>query len=132
MSKRSAELTSLPPEVRKSLRLLGENLALSRKRRRETQQAWAQRLGVSIPTLIRLEQGDPGVAMGSYATALWLMGRVGALPDVADPSGDRGALEMNIRDANKRSVRSKVSIDKRLASPSASRLLSPLTKRLKP
>ncbi len=118
MSKQSIALASLPPEVRKALRQLGENLGLARQRRRETQHAWAQRLGVSIPTLIRLEHGGPGVAIGTYATALWLMGRAGALPDVADPALDRGALEMNIRDAKKRSVRSQASIDKRLSSPS--------------
>lgn len=55
--------------------------------------------------------------MGTYATALWLMGRASALPDVADPSLDRGALEMNIREAKKRSVRTTASIDKRLSSP---------------
>jgi|SRR5215470_12860678 len=119
MSKQSATLATLPPEVRKALQRLGENLALSRQRRRETQQAWAQRLGVSIPTLIRLEKGDPGVAMGTYATALWLMGRANALPEVADPSLDRGALEMNIREAKKRSVRTRASIDRRLSSPRA-------------
>jgi transcriptional regulator with XRE-family HTH domain len=116
MSKQSIALAALPPEVRRALRHLGENLALSRKRRRETQQAWALRLGVSIPTLIRLEKGDPAVAMGTYATALWLMGRASALPDMADPALDRGALEMNIREAKKRSVRSKASIAKRLSS----------------
>jgi DNA-binding XRE family transcriptional regulator len=116
MSKQSAVIDSLPPEVRKALEQLGENLAVSRKRRRETQQAWAQRLGVSAPTLIRMEKGDPTVSMGTYATALWLMGRTSALPDLADPALDRGALEMNIREAKKRSVRSKASIDKRLSS----------------
>src|SRR5689334_17580391 len=99
MSKNSIGLASLPPEVRKALQQLGENLALSRKRRRETQKAWAERLGVSIPTLIRLEKGDAAVAVGTYATALWLMGRAAALPDLADPALDRGALEMNIREA---------------------------------
>ncbi len=116
MSKQSTSLAALPPEVRKSLQQLGEHLALARKRRRETQHAWAQRLGVSVPTLIRLEKGDPSVAMGTYATSLWLMGRASALPDVADPSLDRGALEMNIREAKKRSVRTTASIDKRLSS----------------
>jgi transcriptional regulator with XRE-family HTH domain len=119
MSKQSQAMALLPPEVRKALQQLGANLALARRRRRETQHAWASRLGVSTPTLIRLEQGDPGVAMGTYATALWLMGRAGALPELADPALDRGALEMSIREAAKRSVRSRASIEKRLASAAA-------------
>ena len=62
----------------------------------ESQRAWAKRLGISVPTLIRLERGDAGVGIGIYATALWLIGRAGALPDLAAPSEDRGALESDV------------------------------------
>ena len=55
-----------------------------------------------MPTLIRLERGDPGVGMGLYATALWLIGTVGGLPGLAAPGEDRGALEGEVRDALKR------------------------------
>lgn len=68
-----------------------------------------------MPTLIRLERGDPGVGMGLYATALWLMGRVGALPELAAPGQDRGALEGEVRDAlTRRSVRAAASKAARL------------------
>ena len=50
-------------------------------------------VGVSIPTLIRMERGDPGVGAGIYVTALWLIGTSNALPDLAAPEADRGALE---------------------------------------
>ncbi|MEJ1965268.1 MAG: helix-turn-helix transcriptional regulator [Gammaproteobacteria bacterium] len=70
----------MPPAAAAALRSLGENLAIARVRRRESQRAWARRLGVSVPTLIRMERGDPGVGAGIYVTALWLMGRVNALP----------------------------------------------------
>jgi len=106
---------TLPPIAGDALRRLGENLAIARVRRKESQRAWAQRLGVSIPTLIRMEHGDPGVSAGIYATALWLMGRVQALPDLADPSHDRGALEMDVREAmQRRAVRSASSVNARL------------------
>jgi len=52
---------------------LGENLALARQRRKESLRAWASRMAVYVPTLIRMEKGDPPVGMGVYATALWLM-----------------------------------------------------------
>jgi transcriptional regulator with XRE-family HTH domain len=84
---------------------LGENLSIARKRRRESQAVWAQRLEVSIPTLKRMESGDPGVAMGIYATALWLIGRADALAALADPTLDHGALEIAVRQAQKRSTR---------------------------
>jgi transcriptional regulator with XRE-family HTH domain len=108
--------TALPPIVAQALRSLGENLALARVRRKEPQRVWAKRLGVSIPTLIRLEQGEPSVAMGVYATALWLIGRAAALPGLAEPKEDQGALELDVRRAaERRAVRTAASIRGRLA-----------------
>lgn len=102
MSKSPEALSMLPPVVERSLHQLGEDLALARVRRGESQRAWAQRLGVSVPTLIRLEQGDPGVGLGIVATALWLMGRAEALGELAAPQHDRGAMERDIQAAMQR------------------------------
>jgi hypothetical protein len=115
MPKQPDALTSLPPPVSSALRSLGENLAIARVRRKEPQRAWAKRLGISVPTLIRMEHGDPGVSMGIYATALWLIGRVQAIQDAADPGSDRGALELDVREAmERRAVRSAASVEARL------------------
>ena len=92
----------MPPAVSDALARLGENLAIARVRRRESQREWAKRLGVSVPTLIRLERGDSGVAMGIYATALWLIGRAAAIPELAAPAADLGALERDVRRALRR------------------------------
>lgn len=109
-------LQTLPPATAQALRGLGENLAIARVRRRESQRTWARRLGISVPTLIRMERGDPGVSVGIYATALWLMGRVAALPALAAPAEDKGALESEVRGAVKRrAVRSAASVEARLA-----------------
>ena len=105
MSKRSGALDLMPSAVLAHLRELGENLAIARKRRQEPLKAWAQRIGVSEPTLARMEKGDPSVSMGVYATAIWLMGRAAALPDVAAPEHDQGALEEAVRAAKARAVR---------------------------
>jgi len=108
-------LQTLPPAAAQALRTLGENLAIARIRRRESQRTWAQRLGISVPTLIRMERGDPGVSAGIYATALWLMGRVNALSTLAAPAEDKGALESDVRSALKRrAVRSAASVEARL------------------
>jgi transcriptional regulator with XRE-family HTH domain len=115
MSKNPQGLQEMPPAAVQALRGLGENLAIARVRRRESQRAWAKRLGVSVPTLIRMERGDPGVSAGIYATALWLMGRVNVLPGVAAPADDRGALENDVRKAvQRRAVRSAASAEARL------------------
>ena len=105
----------MPPVIEQALRALGENLAIARVRRRESQRTWARRLGVSVPTLIRMERGDPGVGVGIYATALWLIGKANALPELAAPDDDRGALESDVRAAMKRrAVRSAASVEARL------------------
>jgi transcriptional regulator with XRE-family HTH domain len=117
MPKTPRALESLPPAVTQALARLGENLAVARLRRRESQRAWAKRLGISVPTLIRLERGDAGVGIGIYATALWLIGRAGALPDLAEPREDRGALESDVRKAlSRRAVRSPPSGEARKSS----------------
>lgn len=116
MSKNTPSLAILPPAAAQALRGLGENLAIARLRRRESQREWAGRLGCSVPTLIRLERGDPAVGAGLYATALWLIGRVGGLPHLAAPAEDRGALEGDVRAVlERRAARSAASARARLA-----------------
>jgi transcriptional regulator with XRE-family HTH domain len=116
MPKVPQALVALPLAASRALQGLGENLAIARIRRHESQKAWAKRLKVSVPTLIRMERGDPGVGAGIYATALWLMGRADALADVAAPQGDRGALDADVTAALKRrAVRSAASIEANLA-----------------
>lgn len=100
------------------LRELGENLSLARKRRQEPLKSWARRIGVSEPTLMRMEKGDPTVSMAVYATALWLMGRDAALPDLAAPEHDRGALAQAVWVARQRAVKRRTTIDERLAAGS--------------
>jgi transcriptional regulator with XRE-family HTH domain len=100
MSKTSLALSSLPHEAVSALATLGEQLAVARLRRKESQKVWAGRLGVSVPTLIRLEKGDPTVSMGVYATALWLLGLSGDLAALADPAKDMRALEFDVRQAS--------------------------------
>lgn len=99
MSKASSALTQMPPSTVAALEQLGADLAVARLRRKESLKTWAQRLGVSVPTLLRLEAGEPSVSLGVMATALWLIGRDGALAMLATPVEDRGALELDVRQA---------------------------------
>jgi transcriptional regulator with XRE-family HTH domain len=115
MPKTPAALEAIPPAATQALHALGENLAIARGRRRESQRTWAKRLGISVPTLIRMERGDPGVGAGIYATALWLMGTVSGLAELASPAADRGALESEVRSVvRRRAVRSAASVEARL------------------
>jgi transcriptional regulator with XRE-family HTH domain len=99
MPKQSTALTKIPPQTLRALETLGSHLAVARVRRKESLSTRAKRIGVSIPTLMRLESGDPSVSMGIYATALWLIGRDGELAKIAAPEHDQGALEMSIQEA---------------------------------
>ncbi len=89
----------MPPSTVAALQQLGADLAVARLRRKESLKTWAKRIGVSVPTLLRLEAGEPGVSLGVLATALWLVGRDGALATLATPREDRGALELDVRAA---------------------------------
>ncbi len=106
MPKSSEHNEWLPPQALNALRELGSHLALARVRRDESLRAWAKRIGVSVRTVQRLERGDPGVGMGVYAAALWLMGRADALSALGDPALDRGALELDLRAARAKLTRS--------------------------
>lgn len=96
MPKPAAAVHSLPGPVKESLEILGHHLRLGRKRRGESLRAWALRMDTSVPTLSAMEKGDPRVSMGVYATALWLVGRDGALRDLANPENEAGALAQEI------------------------------------
>lgn len=99
MPKTARALQQLPPATAGAIEQLGADLAVARLRRKESLRSWAQRLGVSVPTLQRLEAGDPSVAIGIVASALWLINRDGELRILAAPERDQGALEMDVREA---------------------------------
>ena len=99
MPKTARALQQLPPATMAAIEKLGADLAVARLRRKESLKTWAQRMGVSVPTLQRLEAGDPGVGIGIVATALWLIQRDGELGTLAAPEHDRGAIEMDVREA---------------------------------
>lgn len=99
MPKQATALSKLPPQTLRALETLGSHLAVARIRRKESLSTRATRVGVSVPTLMRMEAGDPAVSMGIYATALWLIGRDGELAVIAAPEHDKGALELNIQEA---------------------------------
>lgn len=99
MPKTARALLELPPATAAAIGKLGADLAVARLRRKESLRTWADRIGVSVPTLQRLESGDPSVSIGIVATALWLIKRDGDLGNLAAPEHDQGALEMDVRAA---------------------------------
>lgn len=64
------------------LQSLGGRLRDSRLERNESQQRFSARLSVSVPTLRKMENGDPSVAIGTWARALWLLDRLEELDKI--------------------------------------------------
>ncbi len=102
MPKSSTHNDFLPPQALQSVKALGEGLALARLRRKESLRGWALRMGVAVRTVQRMEKGDPGVGMGIYALAIWLMGRTQALADVSAPEYDMAALDLELQSLKRR------------------------------
>jgi hypothetical protein len=61
-----------------------------------------QRASISEPTLIRIERGDPKVAIGSYSTVLFVLGMADRLADLVDPKNDPVGLQLEEENLPKR------------------------------
>jgi transcriptional regulator with XRE-family HTH domain len=83
----------LPPPVRRSLAKFGQDLATARRKRHLTLAMMAERTGVAPNTYRRLEKGDPAVAMGAYAMALFVLGFGGVLGELADVRRDEIGMQ---------------------------------------
>ena len=106
MTKNSVHQEVIPEQAVLTLRRLGDNLRVARQRRHEPLRAWAQRMQVSVPTLMRMERGDPSVGMGVYATAIWLVGGLETLAHVGSPEYDHVAMVLDTHRARQRGAKS--------------------------
>lgn len=97
MPKQNVSPTAYPQAVLQEIERLAQNIVVARKRRGETQLQWARKLGVSQPTMARIERGDPSVAMASYVMCLWLINPTVGLADLVAPANDHAALEREVR-----------------------------------
>ncbi|MBI2927588.1 MAG: helix-turn-helix transcriptional regulator [Verrucomicrobia bacterium] len=88
---------SLPLPVVQALRKLGRDLALARRKRGIATSDMAARLFVSRDTLWRLERGDPTVAVGTLATATFILKLHDRLANLAAPASDDIALALDER-----------------------------------
>src|SRR5438552_8998293 len=84
----------MPLPVRHALRKLGRDIRDARRRRRIPAAIAAQRASISRTTLVKIEKGDPGVALGIYATVLFVLGMSERLADIADPKNDPVGLQL--------------------------------------
>jgi transcriptional regulator with XRE-family HTH domain len=83
---------SIPLPASHALRKLGRDLALARRKRGISTSDMAERLFVSRDTLWRLERGDSTVALGTLATAAFVLQLHDRLANLAEPPPMRSRL----------------------------------------
>lgn len=83
--------------VEEAIQLLGSNLKAARLRRRLPQSVIAERSGVSINTLSKLENGDCGVTIGNVAAVMNALGLLGMVSELASSEQDRTGLMLEER-----------------------------------
>ena len=89
---RSTVTDTLPPSVKRALEKLGRDVALARKKRNLTIMMMAERLGVAKSTYLKVEKGDPTVALGAYAMTFFVLGFGDALGEILDAGRDEQGL----------------------------------------
>ncbi|WP_420428620.1 helix-turn-helix transcriptional regulator [Kordiimonas sp.] len=82
-----------PISVQRTLAKLGENIRVARIQRKMTVADLAERMQVSERTVLAIEAGKPGVAVGNVAGALLVLqelSQLGSILDMSskDPIGD--------------------------------------------
>lgn len=82
------------PAVR-ALRKLGQDIRDARRRRRITMKLMAERTGLSLTTIGKIQKGDPTTSIGNYASGLFVLGMVHRLEDVADVIHDSVGRQMD-------------------------------------
>ncbi len=79
---------SPPAAVEEALERLGRNIRTARLRRRLPQAELAQRMGVSRSVVAGIERGKPTTGVALYLGALWVLGLLGHMREVAHPDRD--------------------------------------------
>lgn len=85
---------TIPIPVNRALRKLGQDIANARRRRRIPSALMAERASINRMTLYKIERGEPGVSMGSYATVLFVLGLIDSLTELVDATKDSIGLAL--------------------------------------
>lgn len=85
----------MPLPVKRALAKLGADIKAARLRRRITTTLMAERVFIARSTLQKVEQGDPSVSLGVYATVLFILGLSERIADLADVGSDSIGLQLD-------------------------------------
>jgi transcriptional regulator with XRE-family HTH domain len=82
-------------QVQTTLKRLGHDIRVARKKRRMSVADFCERLGVTDKTLAKLETGDGGVRLETLAMALMVLGELHRLSEMLDPAKDDTGLVLD-------------------------------------
>ena len=87
---RSICIDGLPSNVKLTLERLGSHIRRARIRRSIATADLAARCMLTLPTLRKVERGDPTVSLGAFMAVLWALGMENRLGDLLehDPIGE--------------------------------------------
>jgi len=86
---RVSKISKSPPAaVEDILNRLGRNIRTARLRRKLSREELAERIGISRYVLADIEKGKPTTAIAAYLGALWVLGLLRDMREVADPDRD--------------------------------------------
>lgn len=97
MPKKSFPSEATPVVVQEHIQMWGYAIRAQRMLLRLTAAQLASRIGVSVPTVARLEKGDPGVGVGSYLCALFALGLNSVATPVLNPDLWQTAANKRVR-----------------------------------
>lgn len=92
----------LPAPAARALVKLGRDLSLARRRRRLSQASLAERSGIGLNTLRRLEKGEPNGSIETLARILHVLGEIERLEQLVDTGTDAVGLVMMDEDLPER------------------------------
>ncbi|WP_164133140.1 helix-turn-helix domain-containing protein [Stenotrophomonas maltophilia] len=92
--KRSGAQVAMPQPVSRALRRLGQDISAARRMRRLSQEDLAQRIGTSLSTVRRMEDGYPGTALHTFLRALHVLGRLDDLAQAMTLENDALGMEL--------------------------------------
>ena len=115
--RRSGAQVAMPRPVERTLRRLGQDISTARRIRRMSQEDLAERIGTSLSTVRRLEDGYPGTALHTFLRALQVLGRLEALAKVTAMEDDPLGMEL-VREHLPQRVRTTRASQKRADRPS--------------
>jgi transcriptional regulator with XRE-family HTH domain len=85
---------SLPLPVSRALKKLGRDISFARRRRQMPQAMLAERIGASVMTVRRMEDGNHNISLRTLARTLHVFGELERLKQILDTSEDAIGLTL--------------------------------------